>query len=383
MEDVDVCRTMLQVTNDGDYKQYPTGRHLDFAYEMVVSSIEPPRSLRSPPTCKRQSMLRTKFCLCSTRMEISSTRSRSTKNYQTNSRALANAKSDLATAFALAQRDPAKLEVFPVTSQPLNLAVEQARDDLISEGGQKVEQALDVLGSIGEQMQAHMIKKAGDTFDDWNVGLSGSVPGNSLDSIIMPGNWCDGDDPQGFQKLIVDEAEVQHFAQTSTISTATSSFKQHAEAKSGGGAVMLGFCAFGGTAGAASMSSGFQNSDSVTYSNMFKNKINGLHIELEYGMCTIQRPWLVSDLFFLNDWTCVGVKKDGISDGTITDRSTSTDKIMPMIPQQFLVVRNVSITATNWGATANYCRKSTAAIKARRRATPAPREALRVSAWGS
>src|ERR1700759_5038003 len=41
-----LCRTMLQVTKDGNYKEYPTGRHLDFAYEMVLKSM---RAAQVPP----------------------------------------------------------------------------------------------------------------------------------------------------------------------------------------------------------------------------------------------------------------------------------------------------------------------------------------------
>src|SRR5207249_2500128 len=108
--------------------------------------------------------------------------------------------------------------------------------------------------------------------------------------------------------------------------------------------------AFGATHSSASASSSFQDTSSATFSNIFSNHAKGLHIELEFGMCTINRPWLVSDLFFLKNWFCAGVKKNSISDGTIDGQADSSEKTLPMIPQQFLVIRNVSISATEWGS---------------------------------
>jgi hypothetical protein len=71
---------------------------------------------------------------------------------------------------------------------------------------------------------------------------------------------------------------------------------------------------------------------------------------MEYGLCTIVRPWLISDLFFLKNWYLVGAKKNSVSDGTIDGQADSQDKTLPMIPQQFLVVRNVRISSTDWGS---------------------------------
>ena len=34
-----LCNLLLQVTTDGTYLEYPTGRHLDFAYEGIISAM--------------------------------------------------------------------------------------------------------------------------------------------------------------------------------------------------------------------------------------------------------------------------------------------------------------------------------------------------------
>jgi hypothetical protein len=131
---------MLQVTKDGGYKEYPTGRHLDFAYDKVQSSS-------------------------------------------------------------------------------LQLAVDTARNNLVSQGALKVEAAMDVIASVGRSMQANMIKKATERFDAWNLGLSGAVPSNMPYSLVLPTNWCDGADHQGWETLIVDEGEIAHWASSSGTSS--------------------------------------------------------------------------------------------------------------------------------------------------------------------
>jgi hypothetical protein len=36
-----LCRTMLQVTKDEAYREYPTGCHLDIPYDSVINSLQP------------------------------------------------------------------------------------------------------------------------------------------------------------------------------------------------------------------------------------------------------------------------------------------------------------------------------------------------------
>lgn len=79
---------------------------------------------------------------------------------------------------------------------------------------------MDIIASVGRSMQANMIKKAKEHFEAWNLGLSGAVPANMPYSLVLPTNWCDGDDHQGWETLIVDEGEIQHFA-SSTASSAS------------------------------------------------------------------------------------------------------------------------------------------------------------------
>jgi hypothetical protein len=342
-----LCRTMLQVTKDDNYKEYPTGRHLDFAYDTVLQGIQAAAIPPISPDIQARIDAAQKVLYAFDRDGNIIGKTEVYQNYVKNAAALAAAQANLALQLALAQRDPAKLEVFPITSGPLNQAIEQARDALISQGADRVELALDVLESVGQPIQAHMISKARANFDDWDLELSGVVPGKMPYSLILPTNWCDADDHDGFETITVDQAEVQHFSANSTLSFAAQSWQRHAQNNSVDGAVVLGFCAFGG-AQASGPGNSFQDSSSSSFRNMFHNTAKGLHIELEFGLCTMDRQWLIGDLFSLKNWFLVGGKKNSISDGTIDAQADSTEKVLPMIPQQFLVVRNVTISATDW-----------------------------------
>jgi hypothetical protein len=131
---------------------------------------------------------------------------------------------------------------------------------------------------------------------------------------------------------------------------AFNAWQSHAESTGGSAGVLLGFAAFGGSHSSASTNSSFQDTNGSRFQSQFKNTAKGLHIELEFGLCKIERPWLVSDIFYLKGWYSKDNKKNSISDGSIDGQADSMEKIMPMIPQQFLVVRNVTITATEWGS---------------------------------
>lgn len=46
----------------------------------------------------------------------------------------------------------------------------------------------------------------------------------------------------------------------------------------------------------------------------------GLKISASWGICTVERPWLLSDLFCMNGWYAVNNPVNYISDGTIETR---------------------------------------------------------------
>ena len=345
-----LCRTMLEVTTDGTYREYPTGRHLDFAYETILKGMQPGAMPEMSEEVKKRVEESEKVLFEKDEDGAIVGKSKLYKNYLANAQALAKAKSDYATANAAAMIDPVKAQAWPVQSATLQQVVDQAQDALVTEGGPKVERAIDTIASVGVPMQAHLIKKAKDAFDAWNLGLSGIVPAKSPYSLILPTNWCDPDDHDGWETLTVDQSAYRHQGSSSARSASQQSWESKARSVGGSAGVMFGFAAFAGSASSSSASSSWQNSSEAHFQSGFSNTAKNLHIELEYGLCTIVRPWLISDLFFLKNWYLVGGKKNSVSDGTIDGQANSQDKMLPMIPQQFLVVRNVKISSTDWGS---------------------------------
>lgn len=345
-----LCRTMLQVTKDEGYHEYPTGRHLDVAYETVLAGMQPGVEPDTPPdvVARVDKARRLLYLLDEDGASLGETPLYS--KYLENSMALAKAKSDFAAAAELAKRDPEKAEAFPVQAGTFQLAVDQARQKLVAGGAEQVEKALDVIATVGKPMQAHMKAKAVELFDAWNLNLSGVVPAKMPYSMILPSNWCNPDDHQGWETLTVDQAEIHSFQQSNFQSASSQHWEQHAEANGGGGAIGFGFLMFGGAHSEMSATSSYQNSASSQFSNVFGNTAKDMHIEMEYGLCTIVRPWLLSDIFFLKNWKLVGANAKSVSDGTIDGQADSSEKTLPMIPQQFLVVRNVKIRCSDWGS---------------------------------
>ena len=81
----------------------------------------------------------------------------------------------------------------------------------------------------------------------------------------------------------------------------------------------------------------------------FKNTAKNLTITLEYGLCTIVRPWLLGNIFYLDNWYMEGEKKHSVSNGKL-DPAGQLGSMLPMLPTQFLVIRNVKIESTDWGS---------------------------------
>lgn len=346
-----LCRTMLEVTTDGTYREYPTGRHLDFAYESILQGMQLEKMPEMAEDVKKRIEQSEKVLFKKDEEGDIIGKSKLYENYIKNARELAKAKSDFAAAQTASSVDPVKAHAWPVESETFQIVVDQALDTLRTEGGPKVERAIDTIAAVGVPMQEHLIKKSKNAFDVWNLGLSGIVPAKIPYSIILPTNWCDPDDHDGWETLIVDQSSYQHYGSSSQRTQSQQSWEAHAQSTGGSAGILLGgFAAFGGSAASSSANSSWQNSSGSQFATGFTNSAKNLHIELEYGLCTIVRPWLISDLFFLKNWYLVGTKKNSVSDGTIDGQADSQDKALPMIPQQFLVVRNVTIRTSEWGS---------------------------------
>jgi len=351
-----LCDTMLQVTSDGTYLEYPTGRHLDFAYNSVISAMQPATVNEAPDPQVVAAIDAARKVLFEVNDDgtISTKQSKAYKLYIANTMAYGLATAAFAQAFAAAKADPNQMQIWPVVSVTYQNAVDEAKNQLVTDGAQDIEHALDTLASVGNPIQDHMIAQARELFEQWDLNLTGSVPSKMPYSFILPSGWADpDDDDEGWQQLTVtansySNYDVQHASSQSQYSWFTKN-----SSTSGSGGVMLGFAAFGGSGGTSSSSSGSQGSSSSQSSNVFGSDAKNLTISLEYALCTIERPWLVSDLFYLQGWYLKGGGKNSVSDGTIAGSMPQPDKplmLLPAIPEQILVIRNVKISTSQWGS---------------------------------
>lgn len=343
---------LIMVTKDDTYLEYSGGgRKISTAYNGIINGMQPGApSTPAPDVQKRIDEARKVLYVPDDDGDLV-IKSKLYKVYEKNTQAYGKAVAEYAKAEADASKDRAAADAFPVTSKPLREAVDDAWDTLKSEGAEKIEAALDVIESVGVDIDARLIAKARKDFDRWNLGLAGVVPVDVPYAYCSPSSWADaGEDQDGWEKLEIDSR--QYSSHMGSDSSFFHSFRQDTSSSStsvSGGGCYMGFGASGGYHTADS----HEKDDSQSAQKLqtfFKNDAKNLHISLEYGTVDINRTWFLGDLFRLKNWYLVNNKKNAISDGTIDGQADSENTILPMVPMQFLVVRNVTITAEDWGS---------------------------------
>jgi len=344
---------LIMVTKDEVMREYPGGgRTISFAYEGIINAMQPlPAPPLSPEIQDRLDQAKKILYRFDDDGEIAG-KSGLYNTYVKNARAYAEAKVTFAQAQAAALADPAKADSFPMMAAGLQNAVDEAFDTLKTEGAEKIERALGIIESIGVSIQDRMIAKARKVFDAWSLSLAG-VPVQTPYAAVSPSSWADPDsDSDGWTRLKVEQSEYRsHAAQNAHFFQQSSEHSDHSATSAQGGGSYFGFGARGGGSTSSTNSSG-QGSSGGGGSCTFANDASGLTIDLEYGLCDILRPWLMGDLFYMKNWYMVNNPQKAISDGTIEGQADSDKTLLPMIPMQFLVVRNVKITATHWGSDA-------------------------------
>ena len=109
---------------------------------------------------------------------------------------------------------------------------------------------------------------------------------------------------------------------------------------------------FGASANAAHSSASHDDGSNADQSSWqrFEDHSSSATVSFEWFMASIERPWLLGDLFHMDGWYLAGQKKNAISDGTIQGQLGDVPKLLPMIPKGFLIIRNVKITSDSWGS---------------------------------
>jgi hypothetical protein len=341
---------LIMVTKDDTYLEYPSPRKISTAYDGIINGMQPqPPPPIAPNVQQRIDEARKVLYVPDDDGDLV-IKSKLYKAYEKNSKAYAQAVSDYADGEARANANPAEADAWPVKSKAMRQAVDDAWDTLKTEGAEKIEAALDTIESVGVSIEQRLVAKARKIFDEWNLGLAGAVPVDVPYARCLPGEWADPtDDSEGWTHLHVTHSDYQRHSGAD--SHFFSSFKRDTSSShtsvSGGGSFM-GFGASGGYhTGDAHESDDAQVDQRL--STTFKNTAKNLDIDLEYGIVEVVRPWLLGDLFYMKNWYLVGEKKGSISDGTIEGQVLNESNLLPLMPMQFLVVRNLKISSSDWG----------------------------------
>lgn len=351
-----LCNIMLQVTDDGSYLQYPVGRHLAFEYSGILSAMQP-MPVPPPPADVQQAIDDASAILYTTDNTDPANpvigKSPLYARYTKNALAYALAKANYATNMAKTLADPATGNLWPQLSAPYQAAVDDTWNTFKTEGADKIERALAVIESQGINMQQAQIAAAKKQMDIWSLGLAG-VPTNIPYSYVDPSEWSDpAVDDIGFEQLQIKRTSEDHV--TSTVTDTNRSMywnnQQSSTSQNAHASGFLGIESANESSSNADQHSANGDSSGYVFHSMKNDSFTDLEVDMEWGLVTIYRPWLISDLFYMNNWYIQGERANSVSDGKIQTQLRSSGPLLPMIPQQMLVVRNMSIKSSTWGDT--------------------------------
>jgi hypothetical protein len=271
-------------------------------------------------------------------------------SYRHNQKALADARSAKALAYSQAMSDPVAGQAWPVTSAKYQNDVDQAYNDLRDMGGQRVEDAINTLQSVGGSAAAALIAKARKMFDEYDVGLGGAVAVKVPWSYIDPVSWWDHTN-QDFGVLKISASSSQYQSSGGGGENSFGHSFYHDTSTSTSGSVGFNYI-FSVSANAGHTDTSHDDGSNGTSSSHSEHQdaSSSASVTFEWFLASIERPWLLGDLFHMDGWYLTGQKKGAISDGTIDGQLGDVPKLLPMIPKAFLVIRNVTISADNWGS---------------------------------
>jgi hypothetical protein len=357
---------MLRVTRDGSYRPFTSAGTVSSSYEAIITKAQGIPAPPLPPDIQKQidEAMRVLYVFDDAGKQKGKTKD--FKNYQTLKQAYADAEAEYANAHSAAMTNAALGQSWPVTSKSLRTKVENAYDDWRSADAERIENALETVKSVGGSIGNHFLAQARALYDAWNLGLAGAVAVGIPYTEVMPGSWYDPNDTEnGFTGISASNSKYQSYAQSQSAQAASSWYQGHSSSKGAAAGGMIFGVTFGGSSGSSHSEQQSGSAASGSQSSSFGASMSDVTIALEYGLCTIYRPWLLRELFAIDGWYLPGEKENVVSDGTIAGQSGEDDKhLLPMIPTQFLVVRNVKIHAKGWGTAGNqmseYCRDASA-----------------------
>lgn len=274
--------------------------------------------------------------------------------YRRNRTAWTDAIGAQAAAFAKAMSDPVAGQSWPVEAATFANKVKMALDDLNGMGRREVENAINTMATVGQNAVAALTAMGRQLFDAYSIQLGGAISANVPWSYISPISWWDhGNNSFGVQAITATTSSFESSAAAGSSSFANNWWQEQSSSNSGSAGVNVGFASASVSASHNEASNAFGNHAEDHAWKNHQDKSSSATISFEYFLATIERPWLLGDLFNIEGWYLFGQKKNAISDGTILTQVGDHKKLLPMIPKAFVIIRNVTITCDDWGDAGN------------------------------
>ena len=338
---------LLMVTNDGTTQPYAGGgRHLSFQYTGILQALEAPPAAERPAD-ETERINKATAVLFNADQSLTPLYAQYVKNQN----AYAAAKGTYLITQARYLADPATADQWPTTADVFLTPVNQAFDQWRAQGAEEVEAAIATRESLGVPLEQGMIANARKLLRDWTVGVGGTTATTPY-TFILPSEWSEievGD--IGWTTLTRTTNEYQSHFDQHGYNLSTGDWAGSSSSSSGSAGVSVFGFGFSGSYSEADSESHSTFTDTATDGTHLTSNATDLSVEMQYGICEIVRPWLVTDLFQMQNWYLKDEKAASISDGTIESQVMDKDRRLPMIPTHFLVIRNVRITTSNWGFT--------------------------------
>ena len=338
--------TLSMVTDDSTMAAYAGGRHLSFVYPGLLQAME---AVQPPP---RPAEITARLEVA--RKVLWDSNGNATPayaRYKSNQMAFAKSNADFVINQNKILADPEQADSAPILLAPYQTAVSQAFDQWKAQGADEIEEALATVESLGVPLEQGMIANARKLLEAWSLNISG-VATKTPFSYILPSEWATIEvDDIGWTTLEKDSKSYTSHFENHGYGLSTGAWRGDSSSSSGSAGVSVFGFGFSGSHSESESSASSEFSQTSSDGSRFSSDGSDLHIKLQYGLCEIIRPWLVTDLFRMRSWYLRGVKAGVISDGTVTNQvHKDTDiALLPMIPTHFIVIRNVEITTKKWG----------------------------------
>jgi hypothetical protein len=343
-----LVNTMLVVTDDGTTETFGGGgRHLTSAYKDILDSMEAPPAPERPKEVQDRIDAARKVL-----WNDDGTATPVNARYSANQKKYAKAISDFTVANIRFLSDPSQVAFAQQLLAPFQQDVDQALHDWRDQGADQVEAARATIESVGVPLGQGAIANARVLFENWNMQILG-VPAKQPFSYVLPSDWALTEsqvDDIGWTELTINTQDYMNHFEQHGFDVHTADWRGNSESSSGSAGVGIFGFGFNGSYSEAHTDSSTETTHTASDGSQFHNDAANLSVRLEYGLCTIARPWLLTDLFHLDNWFLRGAKAGVISSGHVNDQLHDGKRLLPMIPISFLAIRNVAISAEHWNS---------------------------------